>query len=227
MNIEVLERDLEYRRENLGKWNNIIKTIFPKEIPKTFVWTSLNEIIDTLNVVGDNDLIGYIFYPTFGGSHFAGAIRASETGFIGLLTPHLSAVLKPEKLVFEFFLEQTDDTMWAYFRIEASIVPSIFEGFDDDNGIRESLTLLESGEYAEAGLSEYFDEDQNPELIGSQRITRYTKSSFVIFAQKSPYNSIDGTVDARHNKMTASEFRNYVSTLIKVFSETVDENRSI
>ena len=43
---------------------------------------------------------------------------------------------------------------------------------------------------------------------------RWLSGAFVVFAKGSLYNSITATYDARHNQMTAVEFRQYIEGLI-------------
>jgi hypothetical protein len=79
----------------------------------------------------------------------------------------------------------------------------------------EELTEIESGNYVSRS---HWDEGeyQGQKLSRSARVlTRHLKSaSFVIFAKSSPYNRHSSTYDARHNKMTAPEFRSYIEKVI-------------
>lgn len=84
---------------------------------------------------------------------------------------------------------------------------------------------MPNGEYDEPDVFEYFNSYENPELIGCERVIRYTKASFVVFAKASTYNDIPSTTDGRHNRGNAAEFRKYISKMIEAVDQLKAENQ--
>lgn len=203
----------EFLRKKLQEWTTHIKQMFSVAVPDSARWHDLDAIIQVLNYIGDDEL-GHLFFPTGGGLNFAGAARAGgEPGCIDLLfTGASDYIVKPGTLSFE---SPADDLQWAYFRLEAdAMLPSGI--YDDTDNDYEVVTRFGPGDYGPQAWYEdgyYFEHGEEVRVPpGTTRATRYLKPcSFVIFARGSLYSGNPDTYDARHNDMTAAEFRNYIA----------------
>lgn len=200
---------MDFYENNRQSWIEIQNKIFPTGIPKNCEWTNLDDIVNVLNIIGSVDNSNHMFYPTGGGLDVESSKKSSESNCIEIFTG-LTDILKPKRLLFESF----DDPIWNYFRIETSeLEPTgIYKEKDYPS---EELTEIETGKYVNRS---YWDEGeyQGQKLPKSARVlTRHLKGSFVIFAKSSHYNRNSSTYDARHNKMTAEEFRTYIEKTIK------------
>lgn len=65
----------------------------------------------------------------------------------------------------------------------------------------------------------HLGEDENGDSIRlpakARLVTRkFNGGAFVIFFKFSAYNSVNGTYDARHNRMTDDEFRHYIEAIV-------------
>ena len=141
-----------------------------------------------------------------------GAMRSEvEPGCIELDTEGLTAVLKPARLLFESF---GADPQWDYFRLETSALePSGV--YEEASAGGEEVTEIPGVGYVERW---HWDENEYEERSlpkGSRVVSRYFGGAFVIFQKTSFYNQISATYDARHDKMSADRFREYISELIQ------------
>lgn len=200
---------MDFYEKNRQAWIDIQNKIFPTGIPKNCEWTKLEDIISVLNTIGSVDNSNHMFYPTGGGLDVESSKLSSESNCIEIFTG-LTDILKPKRMIFESF----SDPIWNYFRIETSeLEPSgVYEEKDYPS---EELTEIESGKYVNRSN---WDEGEykGQKLPKSARVlTRHLKGSFVIFAKSSYYNRNSSTYDARHNKMTSEEFREYIEKVIK------------
>ena len=81
----------------------------------------------------------------------------------------------------------------------------------------ETLTEDIPGHYISWICGNYgYYEDGKPLPKEYRIVERYIKGSFVVFSKSSVYNDISGTYDARHNKMTTEQFREYISNLREI-----------
>ncbi len=200
---------MDFYEKNRQSWIDIQNKIFPTDIPKNCEWTNLDDIINVLNVIGSINNSNHMFYPTGGGLDVKSSKKSTESNCIEIFTG-LTDILKPKRLLFESF----DDPIWNYFRIETSeLEPTgVYKEKDYPS---EELTEIETGKYINRS---YWDEGeyQGQKLPKTARVlTRHLKGSFVIFAKSSYYNRNSSTYDARHNKMSAEEFRAYIEKTIK------------
>ncbi|MCW3102210.1 MAG: serine/threonine protein kinase [Bacteroidetes bacterium] len=200
---------MDFYEKNRQAWIDIQNKIFPTGIPKHCEWTKLKDIISVLNTIGSVDNSNHMFYPTGGGLDVESSKLSVENNCIEIFTG-LTDILKPKRLTFESFA----DPIWNYFRIETSeLEPSgVYKEKDYPS---EELTEIETGKYINRS---YWDEGkyQGQKLPKSARVlTRHLKGAFVIFAKSSYYNRNSSTYDARHNKMTSDEFREYIEKVIK------------
>ncbi len=200
---------MDFYEINRQAWIDIQNKIFPTGIPKHCEWTKLEDIISVLNIIGSIDNSNHMFYPTGGGLDVESSKLSTESNCIEIFTG-LTDILKPKRLTFESF----GDPIWNYFRIETyDLEPSgVYKERDYPS---EELTEIEAGKYINRS---YWDEGeyQGQKLPKSARVlTRHLKGSFVIFAKSSYYNRNSSTYDARHNKMTSDEFREYIEKVIK------------
>ncbi len=198
------------------KWLEIQKKIFPLGIPNSCTWTGINEISNILNLIGEYKNTNHMFYPTEGGMDLEGSELSNLKDLVGLYVGGSSVdLVKPKSLIFESF----PDYNWNYFRLE--ILGQEPSGVYEKVGISEELVELMTNKYIDRS---YWDSGEygGEKLPNTARlITRYLKDcSFVIFSKYLVYNAINETYDARHNKMSAKEFREYIN---KGYNELKDE----
>lgn len=204
----------EFIKENLLKWEKVIKEIFPNEIPNRYTWRNIDEIISVLNKLGN---ISHAFMPSGGGDHLCGAKKSLEDGCIELDFGAME-IVKPISLTFHSFSPEYYE--WAYFRLETGgLKPSgIYQNLNHDY---EELTELPPGKYVnrsvwDAGFFGYDESgDEIPLPKGTRVISRLFKGAYVIFAEASSYNRVSSTYDGRHNKMSSEEFEDYILNIIK------------
>jgi len=211
----------DFETENLIVWEKIIRKLFPIAIPNNCLWKSIDSIISILNKLGSTGNLNHTLFPAGGGHDLTGAKSSSEKGCIEFSTPNSVRIVKPKVLEFNYFPDNTD---WAYFRLETGglkpITPNTNPSF-----IKEKVTELEPGYYAEKGIWEKgylgYDEKGNRILLPKsvRIVSRYFRGSFVIFAKSSPYNKNHVTYDARHDKMNGKKFRQYIEKCIIKFNE--------
>lgn len=205
-----------FKDNNLEKWRMKILEIFSDNVPKRHEWTDIKEIIEILNIIGEQNL-NHTFFPTGGGLDLSGAEASSERGCINLCfgSSLHHDVIKPSKLIFNSFY---DDYQWAYFRIETTeLEPSGVY----DTLIRECEELLDLGDANYVSrhfwdMGYYVDKKGIRKEIPSDAavVTRFFNGAFVIFAKASIYNSVSGTYDGRHNRMDDERFRKYIQTAV-------------
>lgn len=141
-----------------------------------------------------------------------GARESIEPGCIELLFPGGVYIVKPSTLLFRSFGPEYE---WAYFRLETErLNPSgIYEKLPYPH---EELLELRPGHYVEYSVLErgFYGYDENgyekPLPAEARPLTRVFEGSFVIFAKGSTYNRNPDTYDARHNKVTAEQFEQYI-----------------
>lgn len=214
MTKEALENYKKFREENIKHWSNLLNNIFPFGIPESAVWTDKLAITYVLDALGEGAQTCHMFVPTGGGTDLAGAKEAFEEDCIEIKGGGGSEIVKPTKLIFQSFPNQPNN--WAYFRLETDELEPISDYFYE--GLSEGLTLRQDGVYEDVSLFDYYDEEEQPELIGCRRVVRYTKSAFVIFAKTSLYNNLKGKLDGyngKHNEMNADQFKEYISKLLE------------
>lgn len=201
----------DFDKSNLSQWKYIQNTLFGKIIPDTAKWTNIDDIIMVLNLLGKMPNLNHIFIPSGGGQDFEYAERAEEEDCICIKSLG-NVILKPKSLYAENIEK---DYIWSYFRLELEELPPISEQYDIQT--YETLTEDVPGHYVSWICGNYgYYEDDKPLPKGYRIVQRYIKGSFVIFSKSSIYNEISGTYDARHSKMTAEQFREYIFHLRKM-----------
>lgn len=202
------------------EWIDVQRKLFPVLAPCRATWTSLNDIVTVLNLIGERSNMNHLFFPSGGGLDLTGArLSTREVGCIELLTDGYVSILRPKSLQFESF---GYDYEWDYFRLEASeLEPSgVYPDLDRND---EELTEIGGEFYAPRHHwdSGYFEHKSLPE--GSRSVSRYFRGSFVIFGKESIYNHTSGTYDARHDKVSADQFRSYIEGAAKHFAARRDK----
>lgn len=199
----------DFHKQNLSEWFDLQNRIFPAGSPDSVTWSRPSDIITILEEIANVNSLNHMFLPGGGGNTFIGASHANEQGFIALkISNKLYDILKPRKLTYESF---GVDPQWNYFRLEAEPIEQTgVYGDYDPIFPYEELVEIEPAHYIERhhwDYNEYNGEDLSEE---AQLVCRYLEGAFVIFSTRSIYNLVPGTYDGRHNKMTESEFRNYI-----------------
>ncbi|MBQ4522046.1 MAG: protein kinase [Lachnospiraceae bacterium] len=205
---EWIDIKADYEKSNLSQWKYIQNTLFGKIVPDSAKWSNIDDIITVLNLLGRMPNINHMFVPSGGGEDFEKAEKAEEEGCICIKS--LGNVIVKPKCLYAENVEK--DYIWSYFRLELEELQPIFEIVEEQ--IYENLTEDVSGHYISWKCGNYGYYDDGTPLPANYRIVyRYLKGSFVIFAKSSIYNDISGTYDARHSKMTAEQFRDYIVNL--------------
>ncbi len=198
-----------WEERNPLEWIDVQRRLFPVIRPERAIWTDIDDIVQILSLLGERTGLNHLFFPSGGGMDLTGAIRSDvEPGCIELDTEGQTVVLRPARLLFESF---GTDAQWDYFRLEAA--PLDPSGVYDEAGLGldEEVTEIPDVGYVERW---HWDENEYEEKSlpeGSRVVSRYFGGAFVIFQKTSFYNRISATYDARHNKMSADEFREYMS----------------
>lgn len=220
----MLKRHKQFRQKHLPKWEKLMKELFPYGIPEVCTWTSLSEIVEVLNFVGERSVnereLNHMFFPSSGGLDLTGATFSVENQCIELHSDGLFYIAKPKSLSFYSVNHNPD---WMYFRLDTyDLKPSgVYEEISEE-AIREDVTEVAPGVYEHIGIWEYGyyqypDVDEDVRLREDARVvTRFLKGSFVIFCKASLYNIIRGKYDAykaRHNQMSADQFYRHIKDM--------------
>jgi len=210
-----------FRKRNLQQWGTLLKETFPVAMPRSSIWEDTQGILRVLNKLASVEDLSHAFIPSGGGQDLHEACESTEPDCIEFRLGSQTYIIRPECLTFESF---HDELEWAYFRLEADeLEPSGV--YDRVDGIRETLTELESGHYVDISVWEqgYFDYDERGETVplspDARRVHRYFEGAFVFFAKGSTYNQIPDTYDARHNEMTSSGFRECIAETLRLLQE--------
>ncbi|MDB6095560.1 MAG: Serine/threonine protein kinase [Verrucomicrobia bacterium] len=211
--LDWLKMEENFHSRNPLEWADVQARIFPKFVPSRAIWSEMGDIVAVLNELGARSDMNHMFLASGGGLDLTGAqLARRETGCIELLFGGLVSLLKPQRLLFESF---GSDLQWNYFRLEAdTLAPSdVYEGAEKVG--YEELTEIGGEFYADRGYWDegYYRDEKLPE--NSRVVMRYFRGSFVIFQKSSIYNKIGATYDRRHDKMTADEFRKYISDTVQ------------
>ncbi len=202
-----------FQKSNLSQWKYVQKKLFGEIIPDRASWSSIEDVVNVLNLLGRMPNLNHMFIPSGGGIDLESIEIASESGCIALKESGTS-IVKPKRLIAENI---SKDYEWSYFRLELDELEPVFGDVIYD---LEEVTEDVPGHYVRWICGNYGHYDDGAPLPENYRIvSRYIKGSFVIFLKTSIYNKIDGTYDARHNKMNADEFREYVKGLRKLYNK--------
>lgn len=206
----------EFRNEYLPKWEGLVKSIFNGKVPKRYEWMDIEDIISILNRIGSSDALNHTFFPSGGGMDLASAIQSHEEGCIEINCSGLISILKPNKLMFEYFPE--GDYEWVYFRIVTDDLPStnVYENLRDNY---EELTELSSGSYVERSVWDDNEFNGQPLPSNARVVSRILKGDLVIFNKASLYNANPSTYDGRHSEYGAEGFRDHIKDVIQYIAE--------
>jgi len=209
--LEWMDIKSNFTKRNLSQWKYVQKRLFGEIIPDRTSWSNREDIVKVLNLLGRMPNLNHMFVPTGGGIDLSSAEKAAEDGCIAL-NSFGTDIVKPRKLIAESI---SKDYIWSYFRLELDILEPIFEdiGFE-----YEELTEDIPGHYLSPICGNYgYYEDDLPLPEGYRIVSRYLRGNYVIFLKTSIYNKINGTYDARHDKMNTEEFREYIEMLRKLY----------
>lgn len=201
----------DFHLRNNEQWTEVLRKLFPISTPKRAIWEDIDEIIQILQILGATRNLNHLFFPESGGMDLENARRSTEEGCIEL-DFQLISIVKPKRLIFESF---GADSNWNYFRLETGgLEPSgVYSKERLDGRIREDVSELYPGEYEDYEIAEhrsYYRERGYDIPKEARHVSRYFEGAFVIFNKRSHYNLNSSTYDARHNKMTTDEFREYI-----------------
>ena len=208
----------DFRRKNLDQWEAVIKDIFGGSVPKRKVISEKEEIISILDTIGLYSNLNHTFLPIGGGMDLKETRKSFEKGCIELDFGGFCSIVMPDKLFFESFGTQYE---FAYFRLEIKYLKplDLFGELNEDSSVEEYVEV-EAENYHHLSVldSGYLGHDEHGREIpippGARKVMRHLKEgAFVIFAKSSTYNQISGTYDARHNKISADEFRDYIERM--------------
>jgi len=205
----------EFKEESLRKWGDALNRIFDGVIPTTSRWNDKESMIRVLSVLGDNKNQNHTFFPQPGGGLDLKTARLSnEPDCIELDFERNAAIVKPSQLMFESFGKENLE--WAYFRLELLLLNPTGIYPNNSPHAHEELIEIEPGKYQDRSTwdSGVMKEDEMGNAIlfpkSARIVTRYFSGAFVVFAKGSTYNANPGTYDARHDKMSAQEFRRHI-----------------
>ena len=215
----------EFHQKNLVEWRRRQEVFFGTAVPENAEWRSSSDIAKVLReFCGPN--LNHMFYPTDGGLDLETARLSREDGCIELATDdRVADIVKPKFLRFESFKGHPSH---SYFYVETCELER--SGLYDDDNVREEVVEIPPyGYFPRCTWDD--DEWDNPgtgeteDLPGDSRlIIRWLKGRFVITAKRSVYNLISRHYDARHNKMSVSEFRSYMKLLVDEFGEEYEDS---
>ncbi len=199
-------------------WNFLNKQLFGSNSPESSIWRNAEKIVEVLNVVGMTPAYNHMLFSDQGGLDFSYAELASEVGCINLYdTLGICFIVKPKCLYYEGF---NDNYRWNYFLLELDKLNPIFEendGVGYEYLVEDKPAHYVSASYAQYGVYDYDTGVPLPE--GHKIVRRYMRGKFLIVMKRGPYNKISGTYDGRHGLCNNSDFRNYIDTLITLYSD--------
>ena len=162
-------------------WRDSLEKLFPKGIPKSHSWTSLEDVIAVLLHLTKCTPSPHIFLPAREGMDLTGVAKCEKypnaISFLWGFWYHI----KPVQLMFESFGDAYD---WAYFRMEADVPASYHFQARMGSLVRDPTAARSYG--------------------------RFVRSAFVIFAKESTYSLTAETYFGLHNTLNAEEFRKLI-----------------
>ena len=207
----------DFNTQSLAKWDSILRQLFPIALPHTAQWQSKDDILQVLSTIAAPKDGNHLFHPTGGGSDLTGATLSVEADCIELHFGPLTSIVNPTLLSCEVFA----DSKWTYFRLETEkMTPTdVYEFHSDDQD--EEVLETTPGKYSDRSYwdADNLGYDNNGDEIPLPNTARVVSrctlgGAFVIFCKGSLYNQNTATYDARHNKLTASQFRSHIAEAI-------------
>lgn len=201
----------EFRIEQLPKWEEMIKTLFNGEVPLNKEWHDREDIVEVLDFIGKNNALNHTFLPQGGGLDLLGCTLSNENECIELNLDSIGHVLKPKRLIFQWFSDA--DYEWAYFLLESELLqPSGV--YEELLYPEEELVEISPGEYIQRGYWDAGEYYGKPLPKEARLIGRYLRGSFVTFSKASLYNANTRTYDGRHNKQSVESFKNHIQEVV-------------
>jgi len=205
-------------KSQASDWNFLNKQLFGSSAPDSSSWRNIHKIVETLNIVGKTPAYNHMLFHDMGGLDFSYAEVAAEEDCIKLYdTIGYCHIVKPKILYFEGFDE---NFRWNYLLLELDQLNPVFDNYsciDNEYLVEDYSAHYVSAENAQYGVYDY--ETGTPLPVGFQTVYRYTKGKFLIVMKHGPYNGMTGTYDGRHGDCSATAFREYIDSLIKLYSK--------
>lgn len=218
--INWLEIYSDHYKSQLSDWTFLSHQLFGNTPPESSSWSDCKDIVRVLNTIGNTPAYNHMFFHNQGGLDFSNAELAAEDGCIKLYdTIGFCYIVKPRKLHFEGF---KNNYRWNYFLLELDNLPPIFEPCvsDEEYLVEDVPAHYVSAQFAQYGVYDYDTGLPLPE--GYRIVYRYTKGKFLIVMKAGPYNMINSAYDGRHGDCSCDEFRDYIGSLINLYSEVYE-----
>lgn len=212
-----LETTASFQKRNPLEWKSAQLKLFPMSVPRRAEWTDLDEIVRVLKTLGHKTNLNHLFFPSGGGLDLNDAYRSDiEPGCIELVTNDLANLCRPSLLTFEGFSE---NPAWSYLRLECEeLRPSgVYDKLGDLQ--HEEVTDLGDGHYVDRYVWDAGEYAGERLPIHARTLSRYFSGVFLIVQKTSVYNRISATYDARHNKMSRDQFREYMDRSLRNFAQ--------
>ncbi len=211
----------DFAKRNLLQWQDTQTRLFPTVVPQRAIWENTDSIVEILNYLGSVNSLNYMLLPDSGGEEMQGAKRGLESGTIELaISDRIVYVVKPKRLIFESF---DFDWEWNYFRLatgdlEATGIGAVYRGCE---------SLLEIAPLQYISESDWCNDIDGERIYpsDSRHVYRYINGDFVILQKSSTYNRSSYTYDGRHNQMGADEFRNYISQIVQLVQQIMQDEK--
>lgn len=207
----------EFRRENLPKWESLLKSIFEECIPEHYEWKDNDDIISILNKIASSNTLNHVFLASGGGLDLISARESHEEGCIEVHCEDLICIVKPEKLMFESFSEDYHE--WAYFRLVLDDLART-NVYNDQRYDYEILTELTPGNYEKNSVMSDGYYKGKPLPPEARTVGRILKGDLVIFNKASMYKAnSSSTYDGRHDTLGIEGFRNHIEEVVDSLKE--------
>ena len=190
---------------NLMQWKEIQECLFPTIIPTRAEWSSREDIVKVLRLLGKYGNLNHMFFPDGGGLDLTDAAISYEPDCIELICDQSIYIVKPKKLMFEFINEEVE---WNYFFLETDTLKPNTPNFSEDNYMEE---LYETSPL-KYSLTEICDNmpKEECEISKPRQVGRYLKGSFVFFHKDSLYNHFISKYKGEHDRLTSNQFHEFI-----------------
>jgi len=213
---EVLSEFIEWMRINADmvdcireQWKDMLTKLFPIAMPKTSIWQSRDDMVRVLNMLCKYRSMNHTFFPETGGLDlkFARVIPNSDMIEFNCGIPYY---MKPKEMRVEI-VDTKGDAQWNYVRLELDEMDPLFDKQQKGQYYEQcvEITPLKYGPYDLLEYPEVYENRYIPQPE-SRCIAVLLKGVLVIFCKMSKYNFESSTYDARHDVMSADDFRLYI-----------------
>ena len=207
-----------------SEWRFINNYLFGENTlytPEVAIWEDIDRIRDVLALVASLPAFNHMMYVK-GGLDFIGVENAAEEGCLYLYEEYTCNVVKPAKLIYCNFLE---DTRWNYFLLELNELSPIIDKMIIPEHPFEILVEdfpahYVSSQYSQYGVYDYKSGEPLPD--GWRLVRRCMDGKFLLCPKFGPYNNIAATYDGRHTQCEAEMFREHIKEMIEVSRECKD-----